>query len=143
MAKEIRQTSLGLHNVRTHGRSYVGRVLSGKMNATVTVTWERKRYVPKFERYMTQTSKVVAHNPDSIEAKEGDIVRIKQCRPISKTKNFIVIEKLGSTDDVVENISKASKETSALENKSSGAKKTETKKKTSSSSSKSSAKKSK
>ena len=99
MAKEIRQTSLDLHNVRTHGRSYVGRVLSSKMNATVTVSWERKIYVPKFERYMVRTSKVMAHNPDSIGATEGDMVRIQQCRPLSKSKNFIVIEKLNGSEN--------------------------------------------
>ncbi len=99
MAKEIRQTSLDLSNVRTHGRSYVGRVVSNKMNATVVVSWDRKIYVPKFERYMLKTSKVAAHKPDSISLKEGDMVKIKQCRPISKTKNFMVIENLEGADD--------------------------------------------
>ena len=135
MAKEIRQTSLDLHNVRTHGRSYVGRVLSNKMNATVIVTWERKIHVPKFERYMVRTSKVVAHNPDSISAKEGDIVRIKQCRPLSKTKNFIVIEKLGAADDLMEEVEKKAdteqeKEGKTVSKKESAEKKTSNKKST-------------
>ncbi len=131
MAKEIRQTSLDLHNVRTHGRSYVGRVLSNKMNATVIVTWERKIHVPKFERYMVRTSKVVAHNPDSISAKEGDIVRIKQCRPLSKTKNFIVIEKLGAADDLMEEVEKKADSESQEKDAKSAPKKESTTKKTS------------
>ncbi|MFW6230494.1 MAG: 30S ribosomal protein S17 [Nanoarchaeota archaeon] len=94
MAKEIKQTSLDLNDVRTHGRSFVGTVISDKMNATVTVEWKWRVYIPKYERYMVKTSKVKAHNPDAIDAKEGDTVRIVQCRPISKTKHFIVTEKI-------------------------------------------------
>lgn len=94
MAKEIQQTSLDVKDVRTHGRSYVGKVVSSKMAATVTVAWDRRIYVPKYERYMIRSSKVKAHNPDSISAKEGDTVRIMQCRPLSKTKHFIVVEKI-------------------------------------------------
>ncbi len=96
MEKETRKSSLGLENVNVHGRSYVGTVTSAKMASTVVVSWKRRVYVPKYERYAVKTSKVKAHNPDSIDAKEGDIVKIVQCRPLSKTKNFMVVEKLDS-----------------------------------------------
>lgn len=101
MAKEIRKTALDVKDVNAHGRSFVGTVVSDKMAGTVVVAWKRRIYVPKFERYAVKTSKVKVHNPDSISAKEGDVVKIVQCRPISKTKNFIVVEKLSSGEDVV------------------------------------------
>ena len=78
---------------RTHGRTFVGTVVSDKMHRTVVVEWERRHYVPKYQRYERRYSKVAAHNPDEIDAKKGDKVTIMETRPISKTKSFIVIKK--------------------------------------------------
>lgn len=77
-----------------HGREFTGRVVSAKMQRTVTVEWPRRKYVPKYERYETRRSRVKAHNPQCIDAKSGDTVLIKECRPISKTKNFVIIKKV-------------------------------------------------
>src|SRR3989339_98710 len=77
------------------GRSFVGTVISSKMQKTVTVEWERKHYLKKFERYERRRSRVKAHNPESINAREGDVVKIVECRPLSKTKNFVVVEIMG------------------------------------------------
>lgn len=74
----------------TRGRTFEGTVISDKMNKTVTVEWEGRKLVPKYERYMKRRTRVKAHNPESIDAKTGDKVRIKETRPLSKTKNFIV-----------------------------------------------------
>lgn len=65
------------------------------MQNTATIEWTRRRYHPKFERYEIRKTRVKAHNPQTIDAQEGDIVRIQECRPLSKTKKFIIIEKLG------------------------------------------------
>lgn len=81
-------------DLTVRGREFVGVVKSDKMSRTVTVYWERKQYIPKFERYEKKFSKVKAHNPDCISAKIGDKVRIKECRPLSKLKNFVVVEKI-------------------------------------------------
>lgn len=62
------------------------------MSKTVTVEWEGQRYIPKYERYQKTRTRVKAHNPESINAKEGDVVKISETRPLSKTKNFIVTE---------------------------------------------------
>jgi ribosomal protein uS17 len=78
---------------RTHGRVFIGTVVSDRMAATVTVAWERRHYVPKYQRYERRYSKVKAHNPPEIDAKAGDTVTIMETRPISKTKHFIVIKK--------------------------------------------------
>jgi ribosomal protein uS17 len=78
---------------RTHGRAFTGIVVSDRMAKTVTVAWERRHYVPKYQRYERRYSKVKAHNPPEIDAKAGDKVTIMETRPISKTKHFIVIKK--------------------------------------------------
>ena len=96
--KEAKQEAGNAHRddaISTRGRTFVGTVTSDKMSKTVIVAWTRKFYVKKFERYERRTSKLSAHNPDSINAKKGDVVRIMETRPLSKTKNFIVVEILG------------------------------------------------
>lgn len=80
---------------RTHGRTFVGTVVAAKMQDTATVEWERSRYLPKYERFEKLTTRVKAHNPEDIDAKKGDIVKIMECKPLSKTKHFLIIEKLG------------------------------------------------
>ena len=65
------------------------------MQKTVNVEWEWQNYLRKYERYEKRRSRVKAHNPSCINANEGDIVRIMECRPLSKTKNFVVVEVLG------------------------------------------------
>ena len=76
--------------ISTRGRTFTGKVIKDKMAKTVTVEWDRQKYVPKYERYEKRRSRVKAHNPESINAKEGDIVVIEETRPLSKTKNFII-----------------------------------------------------
>jgi small subunit ribosomal protein S17 len=78
--------------LKTRGRTFKGTVVSSKAQKTVTVEWMRRVYVPKYERYHLKRSKVKAHNPVEMGAKEGDFVVIKECRPLSKTKNFVVVE---------------------------------------------------
>lgn len=82
--------------VPTRGRSFVGKVISAKMSKTVNVEWERRSYLYKYERYQTERSRVKAHNPAEINAQVGDTVRIAECRPISKTKKFVIIENMGA-----------------------------------------------
>lgn len=78
----------------THGREFVGTVTASS-HKTATIEWSRSKKSPKFERYEKAKSVVKAHNPECIGAKRGDIVRIAECRPISKTKSFVILEKLG------------------------------------------------
>lgn len=81
--------------LKCRGRTFEGTVVSAKMQKTVNVKWEWKHYLKKYERYEKRRSNVKAHNPSCINAKEGDIVRIIECRPLSKTKNFVVVDVLG------------------------------------------------
>jgi len=81
-------------NLKIHGRVFVGEVISDKMHRTVSVQWKRKKIFRKYDRSAVFTSTIKAHNPDCIDAKEGDIVKIAETRPLSKTKNFVVLEVL-------------------------------------------------
>ena len=82
-------------NLSIRGATFVGTVRANKMTKTVSIDWERRKVLPKYERYEKKRTKIKAHNPPCINAQEGDVVKIMQCRPLSKTKNFVVIENYG------------------------------------------------
>lgn len=75
------------------GRMMNGIVVTDRMQKSVVVSIEYVRYFPKYERYARMNSRITAHNPPCIDAKRGDKVKIAECRPLSKTKSFVVVEK--------------------------------------------------
>jgi small subunit ribosomal protein S17 len=79
-------------SVKVRGRIFTGTVVSDKMQKTATIEWPRRTYNKKYERFEVRRTRVKAHNPESIDAKTGDIVKIAETRPLSKTKNFVIIE---------------------------------------------------
>ncbi len=74
------------------GQIIEGVVVSDRMKGTVVVKKDYRRFIPKYERFELRTGKYRAHNPPCIDAKVGSKVRIMECRPLSKTKSFVVIE---------------------------------------------------
>jgi len=76
------------------GKILEGVIVSDKMQKTVIVERNYLHYIPKYERYERRHSRIAAHNPPCIDAKKGDKVKIAECRPLSKTKHFVVIEKM-------------------------------------------------
>lgn len=70
-----------------------GAVVSNKMNKTVVVKVDRYVEHPKYEKRFTISKKFKAHDENN-EYKEGDVVIIEECRPISKDKTFKVVEKV-------------------------------------------------
>jgi small subunit ribosomal protein S17 len=76
------------------GKIIEGRVASARAQKSVVVKYDYSHFAPKYERYERRHSKVVAHKPDCIDAAAGDIVKIAECRPLSKTKHFVVVENL-------------------------------------------------
>ena len=72
-------------------RSKVGRVVSNKAQKTVTVMLERQVKHPLYGKYIKRSTKVQAHDEEN-SCTEGDLVRISECRPISKLKSWRVIE---------------------------------------------------
>jgi len=77
----------------TSKRTLVGRVVSDKMDKTVTVLIERRVKQPMYDKIIVRSSKYHAHNADN-EAKAGDLVEIQECRPLSKTKAWQVTKLL-------------------------------------------------
>ena len=76
---------------KTGGRVFKGTVVSDKMTDTVVVKIERYVKHPKYGKFIRSQKKFKAHNPGNT-AKMGEVVEIKECRPISKDKNFIVVK---------------------------------------------------
>ena len=71
-------------------RTIVGRVVSDKMDKTVSVAVERLIKHPVYGKYIRRTSKVLAHDANN-ECKTGDRVAISECKPISKNKAWAVV----------------------------------------------------
>jgi small subunit ribosomal protein S17 len=96
-AKDCADKNCPFHgSITVRGRVLTGTVTSDKMSKTVAVGWTRKVYVPKYERYEKRRSKVKAHNPECINAKKGDLVKLVETKPLAKTKHFVVVEIIGS-----------------------------------------------
>jgi small subunit ribosomal protein S17 len=83
-----------------HGRLSVrGKVLDGivastRAQKTAVIEREYLHFIPKYERYEKRRGRISAYKPECISAKVGDKVRIAECRPVSKTKSFVVVENL-------------------------------------------------
>jgi small subunit ribosomal protein S17 len=75
------------------GQIIEGEVVSDRAPKTVVVLRSYLKKIAKYERYEKRRSKIHAHNPPCINARVGDKVKIAECRPLSKTKSFVVIEK--------------------------------------------------
>ncbi len=76
---------------RGHRKERVGEVISNKMTKTIVVRVERRFPHPRYKKVVTGYSKFYAHDEKS-EAKVGDRVRIQETRPLSKTKNWRLVE---------------------------------------------------
>src|SRR6185503_8308463 len=77
--------------VRGHKKERVGEVLSNKMTKTIVVRVQRRFPHPIFKKMVTQYNKFYAHDEKS-EARPGDRVRIQECRPLSRTKRWRLVE---------------------------------------------------
>jgi small subunit ribosomal protein S17 len=72
-------------------RTITGRVVSSAMDKTITVLVERRVKHPLYGKFMRRSTKVHAHDEDNA-CGEGDLVRVEQCRPLSKTKSWRLLE---------------------------------------------------
>jgi small subunit ribosomal protein S17 len=83
-------------------RLLTGVVISDKADKTITVKVERKVRHPLYGKIMKRTTKVHAHD-ESNAASTGDIVTVKECRPISKTKTWVLVtdQEMAATSSVV------------------------------------------
>jgi small subunit ribosomal protein S17 len=77
----------------TNKRTVTGTVVSNKMDKTISVSVERKVKHPMYGKYMRRSTKFMAHDEENT-CKEGDLVAIAECRPISKNKSWRLVEVL-------------------------------------------------
>lgn len=83
-------------SLRLRGQVLEGTVANVGMQGTIVVERDNVRYMQKYERYEKRTSALSAHLPKCIGGVEvGDRVKIMECRPLSKTVSFCVIENTG------------------------------------------------
>ena len=75
---------------QTTVRTVTGRVVSNKMDKTITVLVERQEKHPLYGKYIKRSSKLKAHDENN-ECREGDVVAIAQCRPISRHKAWRLV----------------------------------------------------
>ncbi len=76
------------------GKVIEGTVVSAGALKTAIVERHYLHYLPKYERYEHRHTRIPAYNPMCISAKVGDRVRIAECRHLSKTKAFVVIDRV-------------------------------------------------
>ena len=80
-------------------RSLSGRVISDKMNKTITVQVDRRIRHPLYGKIVTRHTKLHAHD-ESNECKQGDLVQIEECRPLSKSKAWRLVKVLERAREV-------------------------------------------
>ncbi|GIX31542.1 MAG: 30S ribosomal protein S17 [Porticoccaceae bacterium] len=83
----------------TTGRTLTGRVVSDKMDKTITVLVERRVRHPLYGKIITRTTKIKAHDEENT-CRAGDLVRIRETRPLSKTKSWTLVEVLERASEV-------------------------------------------
>jgi small subunit ribosomal protein S17 len=72
-------------------RTVQGRVVSNKMDKSITVVVERKVKHPIYGKFIKRTTKLHAHD-ETNQCNEGDYVVIRECRPLSKSKNWMLVD---------------------------------------------------
>jgi small subunit ribosomal protein S17 len=93
-ASECNDPNCPFHgSLPVRGQIIDGVVATVRMNKTVVVERNYLRYQKKYERYEKRSNRYPSHAPPCLGLKVGDRVRIMECRPISKTVSFAVIEK--------------------------------------------------
>lgn len=87
--------------VGTRGRTFEG-VVTKKFPKRVVIEFERMIYVRKYERYAKLKTKIHARLPDAMEKEIniGDLIRVHECRPLSKIIHFVVIQKIKDAAEV-------------------------------------------
>ncbi len=78
-------------------KELVGKVVSNKMEKTVVVAVENYAPHPKYEKQIARTNKFKAHDEQN-SCKIGDRVRIRECRPLSREKRWLVVDITGSSN---------------------------------------------
>ena len=78
-------------------RTLTGKVVSSRMDKSATVLIERKVKHPVYGKYIRRSTRLHIHDADN-SCQDGDVVTIEQCRPISRTKSWRLVEVVGRND---------------------------------------------
>jgi len=87
-------------SLKSRGRIFEG-IVTKKFPRRVVIEFDRVLYVRKYERYAKGTTRIHARLPDCMveEVHLGDLIKVQECRPLSKIIHFVVIEKLRSKEE--------------------------------------------
>lgn len=87
-------------NLKSRGRTFQGTVIK-KFHKRVVIEFERMIYIRKYERYAKSKTKIHARLPVCMEKdiNVGDLIKVQECRPLSKIIHFVVIKKIKSGED--------------------------------------------
>ena len=81
-------------SAKLRGRIFSGTVVKDIFHSTATIEFNRQIYLPKYERYETRRTRLKAHVPPCVPVAKGNVIKVMESKPISKTKNFIAVEVL-------------------------------------------------
>ena len=101
VAKKEKKKVVGTLKIGTRGRVFEGIVIR-KFDKRITIAFERLTYIRKYERYAKFRTKIHARLPESMEKEIniGDLIRVQECRPLSKIIHFVVIKKIKDKEEV-------------------------------------------
>nr|AJS12796.1 30S ribosomal protein S17P [uncultured archaeon] len=87
--------------LKARGRIFEGKVIK-KFHKRIAIEFERMIYIRKYERYAKSKTKIHAHLPTCMEDKinVGDLIKVMECRPLSKIIHFTVIEKIKNAEEI-------------------------------------------
>ncbi|MBI5223103.1 30S ribosomal protein S17 [Candidatus Micrarchaeota archaeon] len=93
MAEKCDDSKCFMHgDVKVRGERLFGKVVSAKSKKTVVVERSAVKFFPKYAKWARGRSRIAAHNPSCLSAKVGDMVHLAECRKLSKTKAWTVVE---------------------------------------------------
>lgn len=84
--------------VGTRGRTFKGQVVK-KFEKRIVVDLERTVKIKKYERFMKKKTRIHARILDGTDVHVGDVVKVRECRPLSKITHFMFVEKLSSENN--------------------------------------------
>jgi len=77
-------------NIKLHKRTFTGIIIKKDTHRTALIEFPRYYYLKKYERYEKRRTRLHVHNPSCINANIKDKVIVHECKPLSKTKNFVI-----------------------------------------------------
>ncbi len=88
-------------NLKIRGRTFEG-IVTRKFPKRIMIEFERMVYVRKYERYSKTKTKIHARLPECMDkdVNIGDLVKIQECRPLSKIIHFVFVEKIKNAEDI-------------------------------------------